>query len=334
MKIDGGLTGDLAHISEGVRRLEAAGYDGAMVPEMAHDPFFPLLLAAEHSERIELLTSIAVAFSRSPMTLAATAHDLNAYSKGRFILGLGSQIKAHITRRFSMPWSSPAARMKEFILALHAIWDNWYEGKPLRFEGRFYSHTLMTPMFTPTDTGHGRPRVFLAAVGPLMTRVAAEVADGLILHSFTTERYLREVTLPMVEEGLARSGRTRDQFEISYPAFVVTGDSDEARAASHLAVTRQLAFYASTPTYAPVLDLHGWGELQPRLTAMSKRGEWEAMGEEITGEILDAFAIVAEPDAVVERFLARCGDVVDRTTLALPARLPEQHAEMLARVKG
>ena len=188
------------------RELEAAGYDGAVSAEISSDPFLPLLLAAEHSERLELMTSIAVAFARNPMLLAQMGHDLNAYSKGRFILGLGSQIRPHITKRFSMPWSHPAARMRELILAMRAIWDCWYGGKPLQFRGEFYTHTLMTPMFTPTNTKYGAPRVFLAAVGPLMTEAAGEVADGLIAHAFTTERYLREVTLPAVERGLASAG--------------------------------------------------------------------------------------------------------------------------------
>ena len=193
MKIDSGLMGSLDGVAERAQQLEADGFDGLITAEMAHDPFLPLALAAEHTERIELMTSIAVGFARNPMLLANLGHDLNAYSKGRFILGLGSQIKPHITKRFSMPWSHPAARMREMILAIRAIWDTWYEGKPLAFDGEFYQHTLMTPMFTPTDTEHGPARIFLAAVGPRMTEVAGEVADGMIVHAFTTEKYLRAV---------------------------------------------------------------------------------------------------------------------------------------------
>jgi probable F420-dependent oxidoreductase len=187
MKVDAGLMGSLEEVSEKAPELEAQGFDGLVTAEMSSDPFFPLLLAAEHTERIELMTSIAVAFARSPMILANLANDLQAYSKGRFILGIGSQIAPHITKRFSMPWSRPAARMREFILAMRAVWDCWYRGEKLAFRGEFYTHTLMTPMFTPTNNPHGAPPVVLAAVGPRMTEVAGEVADGMLVHGFTTE---------------------------------------------------------------------------------------------------------------------------------------------------
>ncbi len=314
MKVDGGLGfgGNLGQVPRQIQKLEAEGYCGAITAETSADPFFPLVLAAEHSERIELITSIAVAFARNPMILANIGHDLNAYSKGRFILGLGSQIKPHITRRFSMPWSHPAARMREFILAMRAVWDCWYRGEKLDFRGEFYQHTLMTPMFTPTDTEFGPPRVFLAAVGPRMTEVAGETADGVIAHAFTTEKYFREVTLPNIEKGLATAGRSRDGFEVSCPVFVVTGRDEESTAASRLSVTRQIAFYASTPAYRKVLEIHGWGDLGPELTSLSKRGEWEKMGTLITDEMLDAFAIVASPKDVPDRLLQRYGGLIDR----------------------
>ncbi len=246
MKVDGGMMGELTAVPARVRALEEAGYDAAISAETSNDPFFPILLAAEHSERIELMTSIAVAFARSPLNLAQIGHDLNLYSKGRFILGLGSQIRAHITKRFSMPWSKPAARMRELILAMRAIWDCWYEGTRLDFRGDFYTHTLMTPMFTPTENDYGRPRVFLAAVGPLMTEVAAEVADGVIAHGFTTERYMREVTLPAIDRGLAKAGKKRSDFEISCPVFVVTGADEDAYVRARTATSRQIAFYGWT----------------------------------------------------------------------------------------
>ena len=223
MKIDAGLTQSLGDVPEQVRQLEAQGFDGLVTAELASDPFFPLVLAAEHSERVSLMTSIAVAFSRNPMILANIGNDLQAYSKGRFILGLGSQIAPHILKRFSMPWSRPAARMREFILAMQAIWRSWYEGEKLDFRGDFYTHTLMTPMFTPTNNEYGPPKVVLAAVGPKMTEVAGEVADGMLVHAFTTARYLAEVTEPAVQRGLAVSGRPRDQFQLCYPVFVVSG---------------------------------------------------------------------------------------------------------------
>ena len=226
MKIDGGLAiNDLATIPERVRALEAAGYDAAVSAELANDPFLPLVLAAEHSERVKLQTSIAVAFARNPMTLAQTAHDINAFSKGRMVLGLGSQIRPHITKRFSMPWDKPASRMRELILAMRAIWDCWYEGKQLDFRGEFYTHTLMTPMFTPRELRYGAPKVFLAAVGPRMTEVAGEVADGLIAHGFTTDAYLREVTLPAIERGLAAIARSRSPIWMPWCQFGLRCDA-------------------------------------------------------------------------------------------------------------
>ena len=317
MKVDGRLPTDLREVPARISELEGGGFAAAMTAETAHDPFFPLLLAAEHSERIELMTSIAVAFARSPMTLAHVGHDLNAYSKGRFILGLGSQIRAHITKRFSMPWSSPAKRMKEMILAMRAIWDNWYEGERLRFQGEFYSHTLMTPMFTPTNTEYGPPRVFLAAVGPLMTEVAGEVADGLIVHPFTTPSYMRNTTLPAIERGLAAAGRDRSDFQISYPGFIVSGQDEKTYEATKQAVKKQISFYGSTPAYRPVLESEGWGDLQLELNRMSKQGQWDEMGLLITDEMLDAFAVVGEPDGIASAVLARYGDVVDRISPSL-----------------
>lgn len=334
MKIDSGLTGNLGGAPESARKLEAAGYDGVMSIETAHDPFFPLLRAAEATERVELLTSIAVALSRTPMLLANIGHDLNAFSEGRFIMGLGSQIQPHITKRFSMPWSKPAARMREFISAMHAIWDCWYDGKKLDFRGDFYTHALMTPMFTPTDIEHGRPKVFLAAVGPLMTEVAAEVADGIILHAFTTEKYMREVTLPAIEKGLAKSGRDRSQFQISYPGFVVTGRTEEEFNATKSAVSKQIAFYGSTPAYAPVLGVHGWGDLQPELNRMSKQGQWDEMGTLITDEILAEFAVVGETDDAADKFKSRFGDIVDRTTAGFAARDDDHRKSILENLRA
>ena len=334
MKVDSGLMGGLAEVPERARALEADGYDGLITAEASHDPFLPLALAAEHTERIELMTSIAVAFARNPMTLASIAHDLNAYSNGRFILGLGSQIRPHITKRFSMPWSKPAARMRELILAMRAIWDCWYEKKPLRFLGEFYTHTLMTPMFTPTRTEYGPPRVFLAAVGPLMTQVAGEVADGLIAHSFTTARYMREVTLPALEKGLAVAGRKREDFEIAYPAFVVSGADERAYQAARQGVAAQIAFYGSTPAYKGVLDLHGWGALQGELNVLSKQGQWAEMGTRISDEILEEFAVVATPQQVVPTLKARFGGLVDRVTCGFPFAPREEHPKLIRELRS
>jgi len=324
MKIDAGLTQSLGDVPEQVRQLEAQGFDGLVTAELASDPFFPLVLAAEHSERVSLMTSIAVAFSRNPMILANIGNDLQAYSKGRFILGLGSQIAPHILKRFSMPWSRPAARMREFILAMQAIWRSWYEGEKLDFRGDFYTHTLMTPMFAPTNNEYGPPKVVLAAVGPKMTEVAGEVADGMLVHAFTTARYLAEVTEPAVQRGLAVSGRPRDQFQLCYPVFVVSGRDEREWEAARTGVSRQLAFYGSTPAYRGVLELHGWGELQTELNMLSKQGEWVAMGERIDEEILEAFAVVAEPHKVASAIGERFGGVVDRLLCTFPFATEEE----------
>lgn len=318
MLVDGGIGSDLARAADAAKGQEALGYDGLWAAETNHDPFLALTLAAEHTERIQLGTGIAVAFARSPMTLATTAYNLNAFAEGRFLLGLGSQIKPHIERRFSMPWSHPAARMKEFISAMHAIWSAWEDGTKLRFEGDFYQHTLMTPFFDPGPNEFGAPKVFLAAVGELMTKVAGEVADGLLCHGFTTESYLREVTVPAITEGLDAGGRTRTDIELSLPSFVVTGTTEEELAAARKGTREQIAFYASTPAYRGVLEHHGWGELQTELNGLSKEGKWVEMGERIDDEMLATFAVVAEPDQVAGQLLARYGDLVDRLSFYLP----------------
>ena len=334
MKVDTHLTQDWKKIPEHIQRVEAEGYDGVGTAEMNHDPFFPLLIGAEHSERVELRTGIAVAFARSPMTMANQAHDLNAYSKGRFTLGLGSQIRAHITKRFSMPWGAPAAQMRELVLAMRAIWANWYDGEPLRFEGKYYQHTLMTPAFTPEDTAYGAPKVVLAAVGPIMTEVAAEVGDGLIIHPFSNEKYIREVTLPAVERGLTKAGKQRKDFEISYTPFVVSGKDEQTFDAEKTTAKARISFYGSTPAYKQVLGVHGWGDLQVELNAMSKQGQWKEMADLITDDILDVMGVVGEPDQVVKEMLARYGDFTDRTSGAFSFVESEQRVNMVSALRA
>ncbi len=334
MKVDAGLMlQELSSVPTRVRQLERTGYDGVATAEIANDPFLPLALAAEHSERLELSTSIAVAFARNPMLLAQTAHDLNAWSRGRMILGLGSQIRPHITRRFSMPWSHPAARMREFIQAMRAIWACWYEGKALAFRGEFYTHTLMTPMFTPAERSFGAPRVFLAAVGPRMTEVAGEVADGLIAHGFTTDRYFREVTLPAALRGLAAAGRTRASFAIQCPVFVATGESEEEIQAACGRVRAQLAFYGSTPAYRSVLELHGWSALQEELNRLSKQGRWAEMGSLVDDEILHTFAVVGPWENVLRRLRARAAAGIDRLLCTFDLGGTDAAAERLAALR-
>ena len=338
MKVDGGIGGNLASAGQLAKELEAAGYSGGWTAETSHDPFLPLLLGAEHTESIELGTSIAVAFARNPMLLANLGWDLQAFSKGRFILGLGSQIKPHITKRFSMEWSHPAPRMREMIMAIRAIWDTWENGTPLAFRGDYYTHTLMTPFFTPDRAdlaGFGVPKIFLAGVGTLMTEVAGEVCDGFICHGFTTEKYLREVTIPALERGRAKAGKTMEGFEIIGPSFVVTGNNEEEMAAAVAGTRQQIAFYGSTPAYRPVLDIHGWGGLQDELNTLSKQGKWVEMGELITDEILDAFAVVGQPETVAPELHRRYGDVIQRISFYAPYKSdPERWSGVLSALKA
>ena len=321
MKVDGGVALDLAKSAESAKEAEAAGYSGAWTAETNHDPFFPLLLAAEHTQRMELGTSIAVAFARNPMTLANIGWDLQSYSKGRFILGLGSQIKPHITKRFSMEWSHPAARMREMIMAIRAIWDTWENGTPLNFRGDFYTHTLMTPFFTPDRAdlaGFGTPKIFLAGVGELMTEVAGEVCDGFICHGFTTEKYLREVTLPALERGRAKAGKSMEGFEVVGPSFIVTGNNENEMNQAAAGTRQQIAFYGSTPAYKGVLDIHGWGGLQEELNSLSKQGQWVEMGNLINDEILNTFAVVGSPEQVAPELKRRYDDVIQRISFYAP----------------
>jgi probable F420-dependent oxidoreductase len=318
VKLDVRLRVGLDEAAAAAAEYEDAGYSGIWNSEVAHDPFLPLLLAAGATERVEIGTSIAVAFARSPLTVATTANDLQAASKGRFVLGLGTQIEAHITRRFSMPWSHPAARMREYVLALRAIWAAWNDGQRLDFRGDFYTHTLMTDFFSPQPNPWGPPKVFVAGVGERMTEVAGEVADGFICHAFTTERWLRERTIPALERGRARAGKSMEGFEIAGPSFVVTGVTEEQRRVADFETRKQIAFYGSTPAYRPVLELHGWGHLQDELNALSKAGRWDDMAALIDEEMLAVFAVVAAPEEVARLLAERYGDVIDRISLYLP----------------
>ena len=331
MKIDGGIGFDPNGIAAQAVRAEESGYDGVWSAETNHDPFLPIAVGAAATEKLEFGTGIAVAFARNPMTLAVLANDLQLLTKGRFMLGMGSQIKPHITKRFSMPWSHPAPRMRELILAIRAIWKTWETGEPLAFRGEFYTHTLMTPFFNPGPNPHGNPKILLAAVGEYMTEVAGEVGDGFLVHGFSTERYLREVSLPALERGAAKAGKTRADLTVSYPGFVVTGTDEQSMAAAAKGVREQIAFYGSTPAYRPVLELHGWGDLQPELNTLSKRGDWVKMGELIDDDVLNAFAVVAPLDEVAGEVRSRFGEIVDRFSFYAPYKVdPEMWKGVVA----
>ncbi len=312
MRIDTNLSPNLNLAAVAAKEAEDAGYDAVWTAETSHDPFFPLALAAPATSTIELGTSIAVAFARNPMVLANIGYDLNKLSDGRFVLGLGSQIKPHITKRFSMEWSKPAARMREMVEAMHAIWDCWQDGTRLDFKGDFYTHSIMTPFFDPGPNPAGKPRVYLAGVGPMMTKVAGEVCDGFFCHPFTTAEFLRDVTLPAIEEGRAITGRSADDFEVCLPAFVVTGNNEQEMAKAAAAVKGQISFYGSTPAYRGVLEHHGWGDLQTELNTMSKQGEWEAMAGLIDDDMLNTFAVVGEPSTIAAGLKERYSGSIQR----------------------
>lgn len=317
MKLDVQMGVSQGRVAETARRYEEAGYAGIWTTETVNDPFLSVLLAAQATATAQVGTSIAVAFARNPMTVATSANDLQTLSQGRFVLGLGTQVRAHVVNRFSMPWSKPAARFREFVLALRAIWATWNDGAPLRFEGDFYHHTLTTPFFQPRPNPFGPPQVVLAGLGPRVTEVAGEVADGFTCHALTTERYLHEVTIPALERGRARAGGTLEGFEISAPCFVVTSTDRVSFDEAARKTKDQIAFYASTPAYRGVLDLHGWGSLQPMLHEMARRGEWRTMGEHITDEMLEAIAVVAPKDRIAAALEKRFGGAVQRTSLYL-----------------
>jgi probable F420-dependent oxidoreductase len=312
LKLDGGIPNQLARVPDAAGALERNGYDGGWTAETSHDPFLPLLLAAEHTSRLELGTNIAVAFARNPMIVANVGWDLQAYSQGRFILGLGTQIQPHIEKRFSMPWSHPARRMREFVAALHAIWSAWKDGTKLRFEGDFYTHKIMTPMFTPEPQPYSAPKVFLAAVGEAMTEVCGEVADGHLGHPMVSKRYITQVSTPALVRGLQRAGRERNDVELSAEVLVATGENDAELQTAAAAVRKQIAFYGSTPAYRKVLELHGWGDLHEELNRLSKQGEWDAMGSLIDDEMLATFAVVGPVDEIGTALKSRCAGVVDR----------------------
>ncbi|MGH8874867.1 MAG: TIGR03617 family F420-dependent LLM class oxidoreductase [Acidimicrobiia bacterium] len=317
-------------------RAARLGFDGFFTAETGHDPFLPLAFAGREAPTLDLGTSIAVAFARSPMVLAHTSWDLAALSGGKFLLGLGTQVRGHITRRFSMPWDSPGPRLAEYIRALRAIWDTWQTGAPLRFQGDFYSFTLMTPFFSPGPIAHPEVPVYIAGVGPYLSRLAGELCQGFHVHPFHTVRYLDEVVLPQMGKGAESAGRSLDDVERAATVFVVAGRHQEELEAARRAVKQQVAFYASTPAYRGVLDLHGW-DFGERLTAMSKRGEWQAMADLIPDEVVAEVAVAAPLDELGTALRARYGERLARVgfyNLAEGALDDDGWASLVAATQG
>lgn len=304
------------------KAAEQVGFDSVMTAELGHDVFTPLAFAALATDRVELTPSIAVAFPRSPTVMASQAWDLQANSGGRFVLGLGSQVRGHNERRFGIPWSPPAPRLRDYIGALRAVWTAWETRGHLDYRSAAYTLTLMTPGFSPEPTGLPMVPVALAAVGEAMLRVAGQVCDGVRLHPLCSRRYLEDVCLPKLAEGMRLGGRRRENFDIHGGGFVITGPDEATVAAGMEAARRRVAFYASTPAYRSVLALHGLEELGQTLHAMSVRGEWEAMAREVSDDVLRLFAVGASYEGIARAIEARFGGVADSVTLDFPEGAP------------
>lgn len=323
MKIDGPFYAQLGAAAAEARRLAAIGYDGIYTLEGSSDPFLPLVMATEHAPALDIATGIAVAFPRNPMHLAYQSWDLQKFSRGKFLLGIGSQVKAHIENRFGVPFNPPATRMREYILALKAIFNSWQTGARLTFEGDYFRHTLMTPMFNPGPLECSPPPVLLGALGPRMTEVAGEVADGLIVHPFNSMPFLIDHALPAVHRGLATAGRPRNEFILQINAIVITGQTEEQRRAATASVKSLLGFYGSTPAYRPPMEAIGYGELQPELNRLSKEGRWEELGSCIDQTFLDAFATSGHPDEIAGMLRAKYWAHADRLAIYAPYAAPD-----------
>jgi probable F420-dependent oxidoreductase len=321
VKLDAGLGTEgkyLKGMDTTARAAEDLGFDGLWTSETKHDAFLPLAIAAGGTQRMDLGTSVAIAFSRSPMETAQTAWDLQDLSDGRFILGLGTQVKAHVTRRFSMPWDKPAARLREYILALRAIWESFQSEGPLDFEGEFYTHTLMSPFFNPGPIEHPEIPVFIAGVNTRLAHLAGELCDGFHVHPFHSPEYVRRTVKPAIAEGAAQANRDPDQVELATSVFVITAETEEEASEQRESVRSQLSFYASTPTYRTVLEAHGWQEVGERLGRLAREKNWAEMPALITDEMLDAFAVEAAPDEIGPALKQRYDGLIDRVALYLP----------------
>ena len=314
MKIDTSLLFDPLKVAEMAGELEEAGFDGAYSFEGQSDPFVTLTAAAMKTKKMDLMTSIAVAFARNPMSLAYLGNDLQMLSGGRFILGLGTQVKSHVEHRFSMPWGKPVTRMREIVLAIKEIWRCWETGDRLNFEGEYYHHTLMNPTFSPPSNPHGAPKIFMAGVGPNMTACAGEVADGYFVHPFHSAKSFDELSMPNLQRGLDRAGKSLDDFTISGQLITATGANDEQIQAAIGSARGQIAFYGSTPAYKPVLEVHGWEGMHDEWKGLAKAGKWMEMMGSVSDEMLETFALVGTPEEVASKMKARCGTKMDRVS--------------------
>jgi probable F420-dependent oxidoreductase len=319
MKFDAVIApNSLKNVTTTAQAIEALGFDGLWTSETAHNPFLPLCLAASSTSQIQLGTSIAVAFPRSPMVTAQLAWDLAEQSGGRFTLGLGTQVKPHITKRFSATWDSPGPRLREYILSLRAIWNTFQRNAPLNYRGEFYTFTLMTPFFTPGPIQTPDIPIYIAGVNPYLCKLAGELCQGFHVHPLHTARYLREVIIPNIEEGAASTGRTRADVALACAMFVVTGANVQEIENSKAPIKQQIAFYGSTPTYQKVLELHGWGEIAVELNNLSRQGRWIDMANLISDDMLHEFAVVAHHDQLARRVRDRYEGLLDRISYYFP----------------
>ncbi len=321
MKLDVGLGTEgkyLKNLDRTARAADDLGFAGLWTSETKHDGFLPLAIAANATERLDLGTSVAIAFSRSPMETAQTAWDLQDLSDGRFILGLGTQVKAHITRRFSMPWNKPTARLREYILAVRAIWESFQTEGPLKFEGEFYQHTLITPFFNPGPIQHPEIPVYIAGVNTRLARLAGEICSGFHVHPFHSPEYIRKTVQPAIAEGAKEAGRDPNDVELATSVFVITGANEEETSRQRESIRSQISFYASTPTYRTVLEAHGWQDVGEKLGTMAREKKWQEMPSLITDEMLSAFAVEAAPDEVGPALKERYEGLIDRVALYLP----------------
>ena len=302
-------------VADDAVRLERLGQSGAWLTETTFDPFVQLGDAARATTRIGLGTAVAVAFARSPMTVAVAANHLQLASGGRFLLGLGTQVKAHIERRYSMPWVRPAHRMREYVQALRAIWSCWNDRTPLRFEGEFYTHTLMPPLFDPGPNPFGAPPVYLAGVGEVMTAVAGEVADGFLAPPLASPTYIRDCQLPALEQGWRRGHDGQLDVEVCVMPFVVTGSTQTELDRALEATRERIAVYASTPTYAAIFELHGWGAVREELSSRARQGDWSSMASMVDDSMLETLAVVAPPARLLESVRARYRGLAHRAIL-------------------
>ncbi len=330
MKLDVGIAVDanpLPAIAEVARAADELGFAAIWTPETAHNPFLPLALAAEHTRRIQLGTAVAIAFPRSPMVTAQIAWDLASYSGGRFMLGLGTQVQAHIERRFSTTWDKPTARLRDYILALRAIWDSWKHNTRLNYRGEFYQHTLMTPFFNPGPIQHPDIPIYIAGVNMRLTELAGEICDGFHVHPLNSAKYLNDVIKPNIAAGAAKSGRNPDAVELAASVFVITGPDTTTTDALRESVRKQIAFYASTPTYRAVLACHGWERIGEQLSRLAAAQRWNEMADLISDEMLDAFAVEATPERLGRALRQRYSGLLDRIALYLPF-VPDQDNDM------